>query len=123
MFTFHDHTHFYLFVIFKLSIPNNNVKPVLISFSATFNAALDKDTAQSSTEGDYTSDRAVDGSDTIFLSAGSCSQTTNTKVTWWYVDLGRVYTFYSVTLTNRLTHGKKSHLLYFIIMLSNLMAD
>ena len=68
--------------------------------SGTFNAALGRPTQQSSTLQPHTSDRAVDGKDgNGILDLGSCSLTTATPLTWWWVDLGRVYTVLGVRLT------------------------
>ena len=67
--------------------------------SGTFNVALNMPTQQSSTLQPHTSDQAVDGNDNMFLLGGGCSLTTATPVTWWWVDLGRVYTVLSVRVT------------------------
>ena len=72
---------------------------VLGVYLGTFNAALGRPTQQSSTVDPYISDRAVDGNDNRLLIGGGCSLTEDTRVTWWWVDLGRVYTVLSVRLT------------------------
>ena len=67
--------------------------------SGSFNAALGQPTQQSSTMDTFKSDRAVDGNDNRLLIGGGCSLTTATPLTWWFVDLGRVYTVISVRIT------------------------
>ena len=63
-----------------------------------FNAALRKNTAQSSfSDGG----KAVDGNTNSVYNDGSCTHTSATLNTWWAVNLAGIYRVYSVTLTNR----------------------
>ena len=79
--------------------------------SGTFNAALGKPTSQSSTpNNDFSSDRAVDGNTETSLFAGSCSGTDHAALSYWQVDLSRVYRIYSLTITNSANNGNDAFL-------------
>jgi len=66
------------------------------------NVAFGRHTKQSSTRGEFSSDRAVDGN----MEKGSCSQTTGKEAPWWRVVLDGVYDIKMVAI--RACQGCKS---------------
>ena len=63
--------------------------------------ALGKNASMSSTELEYTADRAVDGNTAQTLASGSCSSTQVDAFdveAWWRVDLGGVYSITKIEI-------------------------
>ena len=65
------------------------------------NVALNKPVYQSSTQGGYEANRAIDMDKRSDLSLGGCTQTNTGFNQWWAVDLEKTFTIYMVKIVNR----------------------
>jgi hypothetical protein len=82
------------------------------------NLAVGKPTAQSSTSGNATADRAVDGIADGDLAHGSMAVTLDEDQPWWQVDLGQPVPIRSIQLWNR-TDCCADRLANFYVLVSN----
>ncbi|XP_015763294.1 PREDICTED: neurogenic locus notch homolog protein 1-like [Acropora digitifera] len=71
------------------------------------NLAFKKSTAQSSTDSNGFSSRAVDENLGPYYSSKSCTHTKKETNPWWRVDLGREYIVTDVTIINRFDHYER----------------
>ena len=65
------------------------------------NIALNKQTWQSTTAGDYNASHAIDLEASGVLAASTCAQTAAGADQWWAVDLQHVYVIANVKIYNR----------------------
>ena len=75
-------------------------------FGEQKNQALDAIAAQSSTQGHYNPELAIDDSDDVILTHNSCSVTLAEDDPWWMMTFNYVVLLFKVTITTATGSGK-----------------
>ncbi|XP_048585488.1 uncharacterized protein LOC5506705 isoform X1 [Nematostella vectensis] len=99
------------YVVLYIPGVNNRLEicEVMVNLNPSANLALNKSTAQSTTDHSGDASRAVDGNTDGDYGRGSCTHTQDQPNPWWRVDLGITQPVSEVFLVNRASGSERLH--------------